>query len=314
MALQGTLDTFELPDVLRLLASTRKSGRLNLTSDRGRGDVWLAEGSVVGVAAPGADEPTSDLTDGLFELLRAREGSFVFEPGDEPGDPQSPTDVEPLLATAERQLAEWREIEAVVPSLDAWLSLAAELPTPQATVDAETWRLVAAIGSGRTVGDLGDALGLAEVPVSGVVRDLVQLGLAEVGAAPATPAPAPPAPTPAPAAVVEPELVEPEPAPAPAADPAPALEPMYETAPEPMAPLFVPAETPVYADPIPAEAPAAVDDDVARGLAMLSPRAAQALAAASSSFDDEEEAGESAETDGEPNRDALLRFLGSVNT
>ena len=36
MALQGTLDTFELPDVLRLLASTRKSGCLVLRSERAR--------------------------------------------------------------------------------------------------------------------------------------------------------------------------------------------------------------------------------------------------------------------------------------
>jgi hypothetical protein len=74
-----------------------------------------------------------------------------------------------------------------------------------------------------------------------------------------------------------------------------------------------------YADPVPADAaapaPTPAEDDVARGLAMLSPRAAQAVAAASSSNSDEESAeGDDAEVDEEPNRGALLRFLGSVNT
>src|SRR5262245_32794776 len=54
MALQGTLDTFELPDVLRLLASTKKSGRLHLQSDRGTGDVWLDEGRVTSVRSDAA--------------------------------------------------------------------------------------------------------------------------------------------------------------------------------------------------------------------------------------------------------------------
>src|SRR5688572_20071068 len=162
MALQGTLDTFELPDVLRLLASTRKSGRLHLRSDRGDGDVWLTDGQVVGVEAGGA----ADVPSALFELLRAHEGAFAFEPGESPASPGAPTEVESLLDGAESQLAEWREIEAVVPSMAAWVCLNTELPSPEVTVDAETWRLVATIGSGLTVSDLGDVLHLDEVSVS----------------------------------------------------------------------------------------------------------------------------------------------------
>ena len=118
MALQGTLDTFELPDVLRLLASTKKSGRLTLRSDRGEGDVWLAGGRIVDVTT-GAGAGASR-ADGLFELLRAHEGSFAFDPGAEssnPSNPSEPGDVEPLLAEAEEALTEWRTIEAVVPSM-----------------------------------------------------------------------------------------------------------------------------------------------------------------------------------------------------
>ena len=47
MALQGTLDTFSLPDVLRLLATTSKTGRLRIEGDRGQGSVWLDAGGVV---------------------------------------------------------------------------------------------------------------------------------------------------------------------------------------------------------------------------------------------------------------------------
>lgn len=187
MALQGTLDTFSLPDVLRLLASTRKTGRLQLSGDRGTGDVWLDDGAVVAVAAAG----TADLSDGLFELLRARDGAFTFEPGEAPSTAAaSPGEVESLLASAEEQLVEWRAIEAVVPSLDARVTLASTLPEASVTIDAGTWQLVTAVGRGMRVGELRDALGEGEVSTCRRVRDLVELGLGEVTVE-AAPAPAP---------------------------------------------------------------------------------------------------------------------------
>src|SRR5260221_12280621 len=81
VALQGTLDTFALPDVLRLLASTKKTGRLVITGTRGSGSVWVDGGSVVGTDATGA-VPDADAVAVLFELLRfGGDGSFTFEAG-----------------------------------------------------------------------------------------------------------------------------------------------------------------------------------------------------------------------------------------
>ena len=37
MALQGNIETFALPDVLRLLSSTSKTGKLRLEGTRGEG-------------------------------------------------------------------------------------------------------------------------------------------------------------------------------------------------------------------------------------------------------------------------------------
>ncbi len=79
MALQGTLDTFALPDVLRLLAATTKTGRLQITGDRGTGEVWLDHGSVVGGTAQALTPTTADV---VFELLRQGQGSFEFVAGD----------------------------------------------------------------------------------------------------------------------------------------------------------------------------------------------------------------------------------------
>jgi hypothetical protein len=188
MALQGKLDTFELQDVLRLLASTAKTGRLRLDTDRGTGSVWMDGGSVVAVESPGG--AGGDATDGIFDLLRAREGSFDFVPEEAPAAAEKPMDVEPLLASAEERLVEWREIEKVVPSMFSWVRLAEELPAPEVTIDAPAWRTVTAIGSGVTVADLGHSLDLSEVSVCRLVRDLVEMGLGSVSDEGPTVAPA----------------------------------------------------------------------------------------------------------------------------
>ncbi|MFS8586391.1 MAG: DUF4388 domain-containing protein, partial [Acidimicrobiia bacterium] len=179
MALQGTLDTFSLPDVLRLLATTAKTGRLRIEGDRGRGSVWLADGGIVDADADRVTEgtPTDEV---LFELLRFSEGSFAFEADERAAKGGEPEDVEALLRRSHALLSEWRELENVVPSLEHEVRLASDLSTDEVTIDADRWRSLVAVAGGRTVGELAAELGLTELGVSRAVRDLVDLGVAEV--------------------------------------------------------------------------------------------------------------------------------------
>jgi hypothetical protein len=184
VALQGTLDTFALPDVLRLLAATKKTGRLRITGGRGNGSVWVDGGGVAGLEAPHAPLATEPV-DALFELLRFDEGSFTFDADVTHDGAPHPEDVETLLTGAEALLAEWREIESVVPSMDAFVTLRRTLASPEVSIDAASWTTVVAVGGGATVRRMAEDLCLAELPVSRTVRDLVVLGLADI--APAAP-------------------------------------------------------------------------------------------------------------------------------
>jgi hypothetical protein len=176
MALQGTLDSFSLPDVMRLLATTGKTGRLHVDGDRGQGDVWLQDGTVVAATADRAldDAP---IDEAVFEILRFNTGSFAFTADEQSPDGKEPSDVEGVLTRAGALLDEWRELEAVVPSLDHRVTLSRTLTVDKVTLDASRWQAVAAIGSGRSVGDLGAALGLGELGITRRVSDLVELGV-----------------------------------------------------------------------------------------------------------------------------------------
>src|SRR5947209_13256795 len=128
VSLQGSLDGFPLPDVLALLASTKKRGELRVAGHHGAGRVWVADGAIVAAEAGSARVPA----DVLFQLLRVDTGTFTFDP-DADVPVGKPADLEPLLAEAQGRLAEWHLIEAVVPSMAAPVDLAEELPSSKTT-------------------------------------------------------------------------------------------------------------------------------------------------------------------------------------
>ncbi len=248
MALQGTLDTFALNDVLRLLATTHKTGRLRVTADRGSGSVWFDGGSLV--AASTSTTTVSDpLATVIFELLRHREGSFIFEPDVTTPDAGAPVDIDSILRDAERLVIEWREIEAVVPSLDAYVTLSQSLPRAEVVVDAARWKLVVGVGAGATVRQLGASLGLSEIEVSKAAKDAVETGLLRVEAAvpPApkfTPTPPPSAQAVPPAPTAQSPAPPQPPAPPPAAPQPPAERPAARQAPAQPAPAIQPPAAP----------------------------------------------------------------------
>ena len=190
MALQGTLDTFALPDVLRLLATTRKSGRLLVQGDTGTGSLYLDGGSIV--AGETTFAPTEAGHEVLFELLRLGDGSFLFDPADTTDNGGAPAEVEDVINAAEASHAEWLDLSTVVPSLDVAITLAEDLPGDAATVDGDRWHLIVGIGSGTTVRALADRLELRELPVLRATRGLVDDGLATIGGHTVAPVSQPP--------------------------------------------------------------------------------------------------------------------------
>jgi hypothetical protein len=346
VALQGTLDTFALPDVLRLLAATKKTGRLRITGGRGTGSIWVTDGDVTGleaIHAPHASEPV----DALFELLRFQEGAFTFDAEAIQENPERPADVEALLEQSEALLAEWQSIEAVVPSMDAWITLRKKLPAPGLTIDQDRWTTIVSIGAGATVRRIGDDLCLAELPVSRAVKELAEAGLVDiVESAPPTvlfnASSAPPAARP---------LVAPQPEAPPEAKPS--TGPRARRAKGSAAPAepesFVPLDLPgtgsasSYDSVDEPDHPAGEGDDlaaafpglanrststplsdeeieneeIAKQLATLSPRAASAIrAAAEATTDEEREAAlDAVDDEDQPlNRGLLLKFLSSVKS
>ena len=191
MSLQGTLDTLSLPDLCELLSGTSKTGALHVRTESGQGVLWFTGGQVCAGEAGGQTGPPppgagGDLLDRLhdvcFELFRYTEGSFEFEAERRPSWPaERGVDVSKLLAETERRMTEWREIIAVIPSVEARPRLVPEPPAAgPITLDAAQWRVVTGIDGRRRVSALIRVLDGGEFTVCKILSSLVQAGLVEV--------------------------------------------------------------------------------------------------------------------------------------
>ena len=167
---------------MRLLASTAKTGRLRVTGDRGSGSIWVDSGKIVATELTVAGSAEPKPADVLFGLLRFSSGSFSFENDARPASPNPSVDLEPVLVAAESMVVEWRSIEEVIPSFDSFLTLSAELGGNDVMVDPSRWRAIAAIGQGAAVESVGEALGMSEIELGRTLKELVELGLINVGA------------------------------------------------------------------------------------------------------------------------------------
>ncbi len=216
MALSGTLDTLSLPELCELLSGTGKTGALHVRAESGQGVLWFTGGQVCAGEAGGQTGPPpasgqvdllERLNDVCFELFRYTEGTFEFEADRRPSWPaERSLEVSGLLAETDRRMAEWREIIAVIPSIEARPRLVPEPPASgPITLDAAQWRVVTGIDGRRRVSALIRVLDGGEFTVCKVLRSLVQAGLVEIEAAEGAPPAASAAEAPAAVAVASSE-------------------------------------------------------------------------------------------------------------
>jgi hypothetical protein len=179
LALQGTLDVVSVADVLQLLATTAKTGRLELESGTARGVVWVSEGQVTAVTGL-ESQHQAPIVEFLFWFTVADSGWFTFEVDDHAPEAGQPLAVDAVVAELAALSNEWDELHRLVPSLSHRVGLVARLPGPDVTIDAARWPAVVAAASEPSVQDLGKEFGLGDLDALRAVRDLVSTGAVEI--------------------------------------------------------------------------------------------------------------------------------------
>jgi hypothetical protein len=182
VTLQGDLDTFPLPDVLRLLAGTAKTGGLHVRGPDGQGSLWFVGGEVAHGSIGAAPAPVTEV---IFSLLRGLGETFTFEATvpPQPDEEQTPVAVEEAIASAEARLVEWHDLLAVVGSPEALVTRSPAIAGP-VTLSPEQWALLGTIGDGSSSVEVADRSGIGQFDVLRGVRDLCEMGVVVVAEPP----------------------------------------------------------------------------------------------------------------------------------
>lgn len=188
--LTGTLDDFTLPDVLRLIATARRTGGLTVTRDGGAGNLYFRDGTVSrGVARyerrTEPATPGSAVEDLTFDLMRWDRGEFTWSSdASSPSGPEAAIDVEDLLREVSRRLEELAQIHSLVPSEEAVLTMAPQPPegAVQINITPAEWRVLVLVDGHRTVSEIAGAAHLDDLDAMKLLYGLAAAGLVTAGA------------------------------------------------------------------------------------------------------------------------------------
>jgi hypothetical protein len=179
--LNGSLDSFALPDVLRFVASGGVTGRIEIVRAEVGGELVLDQGNFVGARLLEDEAPSTvdEALDVAVLLFDGSGGSFNVAEEEWVGGPLS-LDADELVKAVERRRKEWAAVVEVLGSLEDPLILASDLPkgTDQITIRADQWRLISFVDGRRSVQDVArdaassvyaTALALAEMANAGMI-------------------------------------------------------------------------------------------------------------------------------------------------
>ena len=175
--LTGNLAYIETINVLKLLASGDRDGKLILQKDdtRESAEVFLVGGRIVhAVCENYLGEPA------FRELTLWTEGKFAFEPGATSTQKTIDKDTGQLLSEATLHYQAWQKISSHIPSFNTKFKKTGHEPSGSVKLKGKDWEVLNAIGDEPvSVLDLAQQLNAREMDVAGNLYTLVEADLLE---------------------------------------------------------------------------------------------------------------------------------------
>jgi len=190
MPLQGSFDVLDFTAVLELLADRKMSGRLHVRGRSFAANLFFDDGVIMGAdqsehqAAAVTGDVAQRVQEICFEMLGTDRGNFEFHPGRASAPGATAMTVDEAMHQARERLAEWQELQALIPSLDLQPRLVAELDPGQVTLDRKQWRVLTVVDGRRNLRSISRALNLSDFELCRAVRDLLEAKVVELDARP----------------------------------------------------------------------------------------------------------------------------------
>lgn len=170
--LRGNLRQLPLLDIIRMLSTGKRSGRLDINQAGKSGEIYLERGSLVHAATG-----TQIGEKGVYTLMGWLEGDFTFTPDVAAPDHSINVATEQLLLEAARQADQWKDIKEVISSTEAVFNISPSGSTSTVSLKPLEWQVLAQVNGQRSVIEIGEILGLHEFEVARIVYSLTTAGL-----------------------------------------------------------------------------------------------------------------------------------------
>lgn len=170
--LRGNLAQLSLLDILRMLSSGRRTGRLDVRQGVKTGEIYMHSGVILHAAAG-----TQIGENCIYALMGWLEGEFSFTPDIPAPERSIQTTTEQLLLEAARQAEQWADIKDVLSSTEAVFNISPSGSTSTISLKPIEWQVLAQVNGERSVQDIANLLELQEFDVAKIFYSLTSAGL-----------------------------------------------------------------------------------------------------------------------------------------
>lgn len=186
MALQGSLEDFELTDVFQLIQLGQKDGGLRIQTEDDVGIVYFKGGMVIHAKTNSIiGEPAIDT------ILSWKKGRFVFNPNEETLESTVDLPIQQVILEAARRIDEMNKIQKVIPSFDAVVKI---VEVPDAGVEKihlkpEEWKILSFVDGTRAIKRIASKANISEFETARILYGLISSGLVKLTKQSAPPPP-----------------------------------------------------------------------------------------------------------------------------
>jgi DNA-binding transcriptional ArsR family regulator len=177
--LTGNLAYVEVINILKLLASGEKDGKLILQTEDNRksGEIFLAGGRVVHAIC---DEYLGEAA--FRDLVLWQSGKFAFEPGSTTTQKTIEKDTAQLLSESTALFQSWQKIHHLIPSVHIKFKQTGQEPHGAVKLKSKDWEILNALSDGEhSVAELTQKMNMREMDVASILSTLVEAGVVEPG-------------------------------------------------------------------------------------------------------------------------------------
>ncbi|MBN2385334.1 DUF4388 domain-containing protein [bacterium] len=174
MSFQGELKDLPLPDVVQLIDSSAKTGKLSLNHDNLKGDIFFESGKIVHATL-------GDLIgeEAVHTMSVWTEGRFIFETDARAETKTVNRSNTNLMMEGARRLDEWKVLQKKIPSTDLIPEFIPQSKNqaPQISLSTREWVLLSKVNGVRDIKTIAKLSNLTVFETSKILYGLISSGL-----------------------------------------------------------------------------------------------------------------------------------------